>query len=326
MNIAEKNSVIPQLEELLKDRDSALDVVIIGGGPAGLTAAIYCGRAGFRTLLIEKAILGGQLAEISEIENYPGFPSGISGMELSERLEDQAKKFGCQVLFGDVIKVEKEGLLTRTSLADRSFLSRALIIATGTEPKKLGIPGEKEFRGRGVSYCATCDGAFYRDRTIAVIGGGNSAISEALFLTRFASSLVVVHRRDRLRADKVLSDRALDHPKISVKWNCVPEKINGQGKVESLSVKNVLDGTKEDLPADGVFIYIGEEPNTGFLAGALKAGGDGFLPSDAMMLSEVPGIFVAGDVREKSLRQISTAVSDGATAADSARKYLENML
>lgn len=326
MSVSQESSVLPKLEAIIKDKEVPFEVVIVGGGPAGLTGAIYCGRAGFSTLLIEKAILGGQLAEISEIENYPGFPSGISGIELSGRLEDQARKFSCNVIFGDVIKIENEGSLKKVILLDRIIKTKVLIIATGTEPKKLGIPGEDVFRGRGVSYCATCDGAFYRDRTIAVIGGGNSAISEAIFLTRFASKVIICHRRDRLRADKVLADRALDNPKIIVKWNSVPEKICGQDKVDILEIKNVLDGSKESLKVDGVFIYIGEVPNSSFLEGIVKMNKEGFVTADAAMESTSPGIFAAGDIREKTFRQISTAVADGAIAADSARRYLENMV
>jgi thioredoxin reductase (NADPH) len=326
MSVSQESLVMPKLEAIIKDKETPFEVIIIGGGPAGLTGAIYCGRAGFSTLLIEKAILGGQLAEISEIENYPGFPSGISGIELSGRLEDQARKFGCDVIFGDVIKIESEGALKKVILTDRVFKTKAVIIATGTEPKKLGIPGEDVFRGRGVSYCATCDGAFYRDKTIAVIGGGNSAISEAIFLTRFASKVIICHRRERLRADKVLADRALDNPKISVKWNFVPEKISGKDKVEGLEIRNVLDGKKENLKVDGVFIYIGETPNSSFLDGSVQMNKEGFVPADCSMASNSPGIFAAGDIREKTLRQISTAVSDGAVAADSARRYLENMV
>ena len=326
MNVSQESSVLPKLEAIIKDKEVPFEVVIIGGGPAGLTSAIYCGRAGFRTLLIEKAILGGQLAEISEIENYPGFPSGISGIELSGRLEDQARKFSSDVIFGDVIKIENEGALKKVILSDRTIKTKVLIVATGTEPKKLGISGEDVFRGRGVSYCATCDGAFYRDKTIAVIGGGNSAISEAIFLTRFASKVIICHRRDRLRADKILADRALDNPKIFVKWDSVPEKICGKDKVESLEIKSVIDGKKDNLKVDGVFIYIGEEPNSSFLEGSVKMNKEGFVVADSSMASSANGIFVAGDIREKTLRQISTAVSDGAIAADSARRHLENMV
>ncbi|MEK7375849.1 MAG: thioredoxin-disulfide reductase [Candidatus Margulisiibacteriota bacterium] len=326
MNVLRESLVMPKLEAIIKEKEVPFEVIIIGGGPAGLTAAVYCGRAGFSTLLIEKAILGGQLAEISEIENYPGFPSGISGIELSGRLEDQAKKFGCNIIFGDVIKIENEGPFKKVVLADRVFKTKAVIIATGTEPKKLGIPGEDIFRGRGVSYCATCDGAFYRDKTISVIGGGNSAISESIFLTRFASKVIICHRREVLRADKILADRALDNPKIFIKWNFVPEKIGGSDKVESLEIKNVLDGKKDSLKVDGVFIYIGEDPNSSFLEGTVKMNKEGFITTDSSMASTVPGIFAAGDIREKTLRQISTAVSDGAIAADSARRRLENMV
>ena len=201
-----------------------------------------------------------------------------------------------------------------------------MIIAIGTEPRKLGIPGENEFRGKGVSYCATCDGAFYKEKEIVVIGGGNSAISEAIFLTRFASKVSVVHRRDRLRADQILADRAVSDPKIELVWDSIPLSVNGSAKVESVTVKNVKDGATKDIPCDGVFIYIGEDPNTGLFQGKLNMSHAGFIIVDSKMRTSVEGVFAAGDVCQKDFRQIATAVGDGAIAADSARKYLENML
>ncbi len=318
--------VVAEAQEIVKDRPLPFDAVIIGGGPAGLTAGIYCARSGMKTLLVERAILGGQVSLCSTIENYPGFPSGISGVELSARFEDQAKKFGVETVWGEVQKISIEGSLKKVELMDNSFSAKTMIIAIGTEPRKLGIPGENEFRGKGVSYCATCDGAFYKEKEIVVIGGGNSAISEAIFLTRFASKVSVVHRRDRLRADQILADRAVSDPKIELVWDSIPLSVNGSAKVESVTVKNVKDGATKDIPCDGVFIYIGEDPNTGLFQGKLNMSHAGFIIVDSKMRTSVEGVFAAGDVCQKDFRQIATAVGDGAIAADSARKYLENML
>lgn len=318
--------LVAEAEEIVKDRPLPFDVVVIGGGPAGLTAGIYCARSGMKTLLIERAILGGQISLCSSIENYPGFPSGISGSELAARFEDQAKKFGVETVWGDVQKISCDGRLKKVELMDNSFSAKTMIIAIGTEPKKIGIPGEMEFRGKGVSYCATCDGAFYKGREIVVIGGGNSAVQEALFLTKFASKVSLVHRRDRLRADQILAERAVSDPKIEMVWDSVPLSVKGAGAVEAIAVKNVKDGTEKDIPCDGIFIYIGESPNTGFFKGTLELSHEGFIVVDGFMRTSCEGVFAAGDVCQKNFRQIATAVGDGAIAADSARKYLENML
>ncbi len=319
-------NTVPQLESLLKEKGSSFDVIIIGGGPAGLTCGVYCGRSGLKTLLIERALLGGQVSLCSAVDNYPGFPSGISGVELAGRMEDQAKKFDVEIVWGDVVKISDEGKLKKVDLYDKSFFAPVLVIATGTEPKKLGAPGEVELRGRGVSYCATCDGAFYKEKNIVVVGGGNSAVSEALFLTRFAAKVYIVHRRDSFRSEKILSDRAVSDHKVEVIWNSVVEKINGVEKVESVEVKNVKNGKLSTLPVDGVFIYIGEQPNTAVVKDLISLDEFGEIVVDEKMKTSVSGVFAAGDVCKKGLRQIVTAVSDGAIAADSARKYLENML
>lgn len=317
---------LEEVEKIISNKTLPFDVAIIGGGPAGLTAGVYCARSGMRALLVERALLGGQVSLCSSIENYPGFPSGIAGVELAGRFEDQARKFGVEIVWGDVQKIEIEGGLKKISLIDGYYSAKTLIIATGTEPKKIGIPGESEFRGRGVSYCATCDGAFYKDKEIAVIGGGNSAISEALFLTKFASKVTIIHRRDALRADKILADRAMSDPRIEIMWDNVPESINGKNGVESITVKNVKTSKKQDIPVDGVFIYIGESPNTSLFKELLKLSQDGSIIIDDRMRTSAEGIFAAGDVCHKNFRQIATAVGDGAIAADSSRKYLENML
>lgn len=318
--------VVAEAQEIANGFQSSFDTAIIGGGPAGLTAGIYCARSGLKTLLIERAILGGQVSMCSIIENYPGFPSGISGMELSARFEDQAKKFGVETVWGEVQKVDLTSKLKRIYLMDNIYIAKTVIIAIGTEPKKLGIPGEIEFRGKGVSYCATCDGAFYKNKTVVLIGGGNSAVQEALFLTRFVSKIYLVHRRDKLRADHILADRAMSEQKIEIIWDSVPLSINGQTNVESVTIKNVKNNVVKDIFCDGVFIYIGESPNTEMFKGILDLTPEGFIIVDDRMRTSVDGVFAAGDVCKKHLRQIATAVGDGALAADSARKYLENML
>lgn len=318
--------VVAEAQELVEDMPLPFDVVVIGGGPAGLTAGIYCARSGMKTLLVERAILGGQVSLCSAIENYPGFPSGISGVELAARFEDQAKKFGVETVWGEVQKITTDGSLKKVELMDGTYSAKTMIIAIGTEPKKLDIPGEKELLGKGVSYCATCDGAFYKDKEISVIGGGNSAIQEAIFLTKFASKVKVLHRRDRLRADQVLAERAISESKIEMVWDSVPLSINGSGSVESVTVKNVNDGVKKDVSCDGVFIYIGEAPRTGLFKDTLNLSPEGFIIVDDRMRTSCEGVFAAGDICHKNLRQIATAVGDGAIAADSARKYLENML
>ncbi len=318
--------LVAEAQEIVKDRPLPFDVAVVGGGPAGLTAGIYCARSGMKTLLVERAILGGQISLCSAIENYPGFPQGISGVELAARFEDQAKKFGVETVWGEVQNISCEGSLKKVELMDKTFSAKTMIIAIGTEPRKLGIPGESEFRGKGVSYCATCDGAFYKDKEIVVIGGGNSAVQEAIFLTKFASKVSLVHRRDRLRADQILADRAMSEPKMELVWDSVPLSVNGSGAVASVTVKNVKDGSKKDLPCDGVFIYIGESPNTGLFKGVLELSPEGFIIVDNFMKTSCSGVFAAGDVCHKNFRQIATAVGDGAIAADTARKYLENML
>lgn len=318
--------LVAEAQEIVKGGPLPFDVAVVGGGPAGLTAGIYCARSGMKTLLVERAILGGQISLCSAIENYPGFPQGISGVELAARFEDQAKKFGVETVWGEVQSISCGGSLKKVELMDKTFSAKTMIIAIGTEPRKLGIPGESEFRGKGVSYCATCDGAFYKDKEIVVIGGGNSAVQEAIFLTKFASKVSLVHRRDRLRADQILADRAVSEPKMEMVWDSVPLSVNGSGAVASVTVKNVKDGSKKDIPCDGVFIYIGESPNTGLFKGVLELSPEGFIIVDNFMKTSCIGVFAAGDVCHKNFRQIATAVGDGAIAADTARKYLENML
>jgi len=300
------------------------DIIIVGGGPAGLTAGLYTSRARLKSLLIEKALLGGQVMTVEWVENYSGFEEGISGIELGQRMERQARRFGLEIIQGSVTEVSLHNKIKKILLEDgKLYEAKALILATGANPKPLGIEGEERFRGRGVSYCATCDGAFFKGKNIAVIGGGNSAVQEAVFLTRFAEAVYIVHRRDELRATKILQERAFSNPKIKFIWNSLPEKLDGEETVNALFLRNVKTGETTRLPVEGVFIYIGYIPNTGFLKGLVQLDEGNYIITDEEMSTSVKGIFAAGDVRAKSLKQIVTAVGDGATAAYSAERYIE---
>jgi thioredoxin reductase (NADPH) len=301
------------------------DVIIIGGGPAGLTAGLYSSRARLKSLLIEKGLTGGTVTITEWIENYPGFEEGVAGADLARKMEQQATKFGLEISQGTVTRISFNGNIKKVILEDgQEFESKSVILASGGHPRKLKIEGEDEFRGRGVSYCATCDGAFFKGANIAVIGGGDSAVQEGLFLTKFAEVVYIVHRRDSLRAEKILQDRALSEPKIKFVWDSVPEKIEGDEKgVTSLLVKNVKTGDLSSLEVEGVFIYVGFDPNTEFLAGMANLNENNYILTDDNMATSAPGIFAAGDMRAKITRQIATAVGDGAIAAIAAEKYIE---
>jgi thioredoxin reductase (NADPH) len=303
---------------------SIYDIIIVGGGPAGLTAGLYASRARLKTLLIEKIALGGQVTKSEQIENYPGFEQGISGFQLIQNLEKQAKGFGLTVETGDVQEIVSLHKNKKTlKVQDREFHCKALIIATGSESNTLGVEGEEKLLGRGVSYCATCDGAFFRDREVAVVGGGDAAVEEALFLTRLVKKVHIIHRRDQLRAIKILQERALAHEKIAFIWNTVVEKIEGENSVESLKLKNLKEDRMLQLIVQGVFIYVGLTPNTKWLKKTLPLTEQGFIETDDAMETSLPGVFAAGDVRHKPLRQIATAVGDGSTAAFAAEKYVD---
>lgn len=300
------------------------DLIIIGGGPAGMTAGLYAARARLQTLLIEKMFCGGQAASTYMIENYPGFPDGILGPDLTQAMEKQAKRFGLQLINGEVKYITSRLKLFEVGWEEEKFLSKSIIIASGVEPVKLGIPGEEELRGRGVSYCATCDGPFFRDQDVGVIGGGDSAVDEAIYLTRFAHKVYLIHRRDSLRAAKILQERARQNEKINIIWDTVAIKVLGKEVVEGLELKNVKTQETSHLPVKGVFFYVGLRPMTGFLKDLVKLDERGYILTDENMATSVPGIFAAGDVRQKSLRQVSTAVGDGATAAFAVERYLES--
>ena len=305
------------------DGEEIYDVVIIGGGPAGLTAGLYASRARLKALLLEGMMVGGQMVTTDIIENYPGF-SQITGAELSALMDEQAKRFGLRVETGEVIGLEVIGDQKLVKMGGGEYRGQAVIICTGAEYRKLGIPGEAEFAGRGVSYCATCDGAFFQDSKIVVVGGGDSALTEALFLTKFAKEITIIHRRDALRATKIYQERAFASPKIDFLWDTIVEEIKGNQTVESVLVKNVKSGEVTEVPTEGVFMFIGIEPKTTFLEGVVELDEHGYIIVDENKLqTSVEGIFAAGDARKKLLRQVATAVGDGATAAFAVEKYLE---
>ncbi len=301
------------------------DILIIGGGPAGLTAGLYSSRARLNTLLIERGLPGGQVMTTELVENYPGFDEGILGPELSARMEKQARKFGLEIIQAPVQKISLQEKVKIISLEGDhdDYKAKSIIVATGAHPRLLGIKGEGELRGKGVSYCATCDGAFYRGKDIAVVGGGNSAVEEAVFLTKFAETVYVIHRRDQFRADKIAQERAFANEKIKFIWDSVVEEIRGEDGVTSLLIKNKKTQEESVLDVQGIFIYIGYIPNTEFISEFVALDNENYIITDNNMCTSVPGIFSAGDVRANSVKQISVAVGNGTTAAISAAKYIE---
>jgi len=299
------------------------DVVIVGGGPAGLSAGIYTARARLSSLLVERGAVGGQIINTEWVENYPGFTESISGIDLTEAMHKQATKFGLETLVAEVtgIKIVGKQKVVQTSQGD--FTAKAVIIASGSERQKLGVPGEAVFTGKGVSYCATCDGPFFRDKAVAVVGGGNAAITEAIELTKFASKITVIHRRDELRATKILQEKAFAEKKIEILWDSVVEEIAGDPFVNKVTVMNVKTKKKTDLEVAGVFMSVGFKPNTGYLKGIVKLDDIGTVIINEKMETSVPGIFAAGDIRSSSIRQIIAAAGDGAVAAIGAEKYIK---
>ncbi|NWF77181.1 MAG: thioredoxin-disulfide reductase [Chloroflexi bacterium] len=297
-------------------------VVIIGGGPAGLTAGLYCARSRLSTLLIEKGIIGGQITNAERVENYPGFPQGISGIDLGRLIHEQATGYGLETLLAEVTKVEPSPRHNLVSTSEGDFVAEAVIIASGSQFRKMGVPGEDTFVGKGVSYCATCDGPLFKGKTVAVIGGGDSAITEALYLTKFASSVKVIHRRSQLRASKIFQERALAERKIEFIWDTVVTGIEGDGVIRQLMLKNTKNAKMSTLEVAGVFVAIGSEPNSAQWRGLLPLDEGGYIITNELMETKIPGIFAAGDVRHNSARQAITAAGDGATAAISAERFL----
>jgi len=298
------------------------EVIIIGGGPAGLTAGLYTSRVGLKSLLVERGPMGGQMVNARMVENYPGFPEGISGPELGSLMHQQASRYGLEVVTAEVTGLNNGqpfGVLT----TEGSFEAEAIIIAAGSEYHKLGVDGEERLSGHGVSYCATCDGFFFRDRKVAVVGGGDTAITDALELTQHASEVYVIHRRDQLRAGQVLQERAFAHPKLEFIWDTVVEEVSGDRVLEELKLRNVKTGRQSNLKVDGVFVAVGLMPNSHLFFNILELDDAGYIITDEVMATSVPAIFAAGDIRRNSPRQIAAAVGDGVTAAMSAFKYLQ---
>lgn len=305
-----------------KTATAKYEVVIIGGGPAGLTAGLYTARAGLKSLLIERGAFGGQIINAPLVENYPGFPEGISGTELGALMHQQAAKYGLKTVTAEVTGV-KAGRTHKIITDGGSFEAKAIIIAVGSEYRKLGVPGEETLVGHGVSYCATCDGFFFRKREVAVVGGGDAAITDALELTQHATKIYVIHRRDQLRAGEVLQKRAMAQPKIRFIWDTIVEEIVGREVVKALQLRNVKTKKSSALEVAGVFVAVGLKPNSQHFADILKLSQSGHISTDETMATSAPGLFAAGDIRQSSARQIATAVGDGATAALAAFSYLK---
>jgi len=297
-------------------------VVIIGGGPAGLAAGIYCARSRLNTLLIEKGVIGGQITNAARVENYPGFPEGISGIDLGQLIHEQATSYGLETLLAEVTKAVPNQRHNLVSTSEGDFVSESVIIASGSQFRKLDVPGEDKLVGRGVSYCATCDGPLFKGKAVAVIGGGDAAITEALYLSKFASSVKVVHRRSQLRASKIFQEKAIGEPKIEFIWDTVVTQIEGEGIVEQLMLKNTKNDKISKLELAGVFVAIGSEPNSAQWRGLLPLDEGGYIITNKLMETKIPGIFAAGDVRHNSARQAITAAGDGATVAISTERFL----
>ncbi|MFU7592677.1 MULTISPECIES: thioredoxin-disulfide reductase [Priestia] len=301
------------------------DVIIVGAGPAGMTAAVYTSRANLSTLLIERGIPGGQMANTQDVENYPGFDH-VLGPDLSNKMFEHAKKFGAVYEYGDIKEIVDEGRLKKVVTTKKEFYAKSVIIATGADHKKLGVPGENELGGLGVSYCAVCDGAFFKGRELVVLGGGDSAVEEAVYLTRFASKVTIIHRRDQLRAQKILQERAFSNEKIEFIWNKEVTSINeGNGTVNTVTLKDTKTGEQSQFPANGVFIYVGTLPLNGAFKNLDITNEEGYVITDEAMATKIPGIYAAGDIRDKTLRQIVTATGDGSIAAQSVQHYIENL-
>lgn len=300
-------------------------VYIVGGGPAGLTAGLYSARSRLKTLLIEGGVIGGQIANAERVDNYPGFPRGISGLELAGLIHQQAVSYGLETLSAEVTRLVPRRGDNIVSTTEGDFTAPAVIIAGGSQFRQLDVPGESEFRGKGVSYCATCDGPLFRDKAVAVVGGGDAALTDALYLSRFASSIKVIHRRNELRANQFLQEKARAEPKIEFVWDSVVTGIKGGKLVAELALKNTRSGKTSSLAVGGVFVAIGLVPNTGYLRGVLPLDEQGYIITDGLMETKVAGIFAAGDIRHSSVKQAVVAAGEGAVAALSAEKFIGSL-
>ena len=300
------------------------EVLIIGAGPAGMTAAIYAARAGYKTALVEHGIPGGQAATTDMIENYPGFPEGISGPELMLKFFEQTQTFGVEVIYEQVMRAELNGEIKKVITEQQTIEAKVVIIASGAKPKTLGVSNEGRLRGRGVSYCATCDGFFFKDQPVAVVGGGDTAVEEAMYLTKMCSSVTLIHRRDALRANRTAQNRALNNEKLHILYDTVVDDIIGEDKVTQLSLKNVKTEETSTLDVNGVFIFVGYSPNGSFLPDDLAVDSHGYIITNEEMQTNLPGVFAIGDVRQKKLRQVTTAVGDGGAVMTAVEEYLRD--
>ena len=300
------------------------DVAIVGGGAAGMTAGLYASRAGMRTVVLERLMPGGQVINAEKIENLPGFPEGVSGPDFAMLIQDQATRYGAEVELTEVSDLRRDEPFWSLACYGEDVRARAVILAGGSTLRRLGVPGEERLHGAGVSYCATCDGAFFAEQVVAVVGGGDSALDEAAVLTEFASRVIVFHRRDSFRGQRVLQERVLSHPKVEVRWNTVVDAIMGEAQVEGVGTTDVATGEPTRVDLAGVFIYVGLEPNTGYLRNVVKLDNAGHVPTDIWMRTARPGLFAAGDIRQGSAAQLVSAAGDGATAAIAAQRYVES--
>jgi len=302
-----------------------IDVIIIGGGPAGLTAAIYAARGGLKTVVIESMMPGGQAAATERIDNYPGFTEGISGFELTNSFYQQALHQGAEFIFENVESMDLTGSIKKVTTSQQTLEAMAIIVAAGSKPRFLGVKGEDTYHGRGVSYCATCDGAFYKEKKVAVVGGGNAAIEEGTYLTKFASQVYIIHRRNEFRAAHIAIEKAKGNPKVKFILDTVVEEIQGDDKVQKIIIKNAKTQEKDELEVDGVFVYVGTQPNTKFAADYFETDERGYIITNERLQTNIEGVYAAGDIRNTPLRQVATAVGDGAIAAVQVEKYLSDI-
>ena len=298
------------------------DMLIIGGGPGGYTAALYAARAGLSVLLLERLSAGGQMAQTTQVDNYPGFPEGVDGFLLAEKMQQQAEAFGAKTELAEVYQLKLDAPIKEAETSEGTFQAKTVVIATGANPRLLDVPGEQKYSGRGVHYCAACDGMFYRGKTVAVIGGGNSAVADALLLSRVAKKVYLIHRRDSLRATQIYHKPLMDAPNVEFVWNSAVVELLGDARLSGAKVQNLLDGRQQVLDVDGVFVSIGRSPASSLVEGQLVLDGGGYIVADESTKASLPGVYAVGDVRTKALRQIVTAVADGAMAVHSAEEYL----
>jgi len=301
------------------------DVIIIGSGPAGLTAAIYAARANLQPLVFAGMERGGQITLTDDLENFPGFPDGIGGLDMYQLFEKQANRFGAEIIYDVVTEVDLKGEVKKVKTADKEYEAKSVIIATGSTPRRLGVPGEEKLIGKGVSYCATCDGFFFKDKNVVVVGGGNSALDEGLFLTRFAKKVTIIHRRDRLRADAILQERAKNNEKIEFIWDTVVEKINGDDSVKNLTLKNAKTGKTSEFEVDGVFIFIGHYPNVDLVQGQLDLDESNYIITDRYTKTNLKGVYACGDVQDPIYRQAITSAGTGCQSAMEAEKFIAEL-